>query len=60
MKDERESDKHPLTRILVLGATFFMVGLCSAAEMALAVFALGTAVYSLLWWHDIHENKKKK
>ncbi len=28
MKDKRESDKHTHSRIKVLGATFFMVGLC--------------------------------
>ncbi len=28
MKDKRESDKHTKSLIKVLGATFFMVGLC--------------------------------
>jgi hypothetical protein len=60
MKDKRESDKHSLLRILVLGATFFMVGLCPRAEMAIAVFAAGMAVYSLSWRHcGSHENNKK-
>lgn len=60
MKDERERDKHSLTRILVLGATFFMVGLCPVVDPALAIFTAGTAVYSFLWWYESYENHKEK
>ena len=59
MGDERESDSKSLTRILVLGATFFMVALCPNADAAFAVFASGIAVYSLLWGIWILEKKKK-
>lgn len=38
-----------LIRILVLCVTFFMVALCPSVDCALCVFALGTAIYLLLW-----------
>lgn len=59
MKDERESDSKPLTRIMVLGATFFMVALCPAVDMALAVFGSGIVIYLLLWRLYPYEKKKK-
>ena len=49
MRDERESDKKTLSRILVLCATFFMVALCPAVDMALVVFGSGIAIYLWLW-----------
>ena len=54
-----ERKNMPLLRILILSAMFFTVGLCSRGDMALAVFALGIAVYSFLWWRELYESKKK-
>lgn len=48
-----------LYRILVLGVTFFMVGLCPRVPMALAVFTLGVAIYLLLWLWDVIGRKKR-
>lgn len=59
MKDERESDNKSLTRIMVLGVTFFMIGLCPNVDMALTVFTSGIAIYSLLWRFYPYEKKKK-
>ncbi len=49
----------PIYRILVLGGTFFMVGLCPRVDMALAVFILGIAVYSFLWLWQLCSRKKR-
>ena len=49
----------PLYRILVLGATFFVVGLCPILDLALAVFGLGIAVYSFLWLWESRGRKKR-
>ena len=46
-------------RILVLGATFFMVGLCPRLDMALAVSILGIAVYLFLWLWELCSQKKR-
>lgn len=59
MLDKRESDNKSLTRIMVLGVTFFMVGLCPNVDMALTVFASGMTIYSLLWKFYPYEKKKK-
>jgi hypothetical protein len=47
-------------RILVLGATFFMVGLCPRLDMALAVSILGIAVFSFLWIWEVWPHEKKR
>jgi hypothetical protein len=49
----------PLYRILVLAGTFFMVALCPRLSMALAVFILGMAFYSLSWGITLYGKKKK-
>jgi hypothetical protein len=59
MGNERESDKKSLTRILVLGATFFVVALCPNVDAALAVFAAGIAVYSFSWGLQLYGKRKK-
>ena len=46
-------------RIMVLGVTFFMVGLCARLRMALAVFILGIAIYSFLWLWELCGRKKR-
>jgi hypothetical protein len=48
-----------ITRILVLGATFFAVGLCPVLDLALAVFGLGIAVYSFLWLWELRGWKNR-
>ena len=47
-----------LYRILVLGATFFIVGLCPVLDLAVAVFGAGIAVYLCLWGYESYAQKK--
>jgi predicted tellurium resistance membrane protein TerC len=59
--DDNGNDGASVTRIMILGVTFFMVSLCPNAAMTFAVFVSGMAVYSFLWWNEVfHENKKKQ
>jgi hypothetical protein len=44
-------------RILVLGATFFLVVLSPHFDMALAMLVFGLFAYAALWAYDIFKGK---
>lgn len=47
-------------RLLVLNVTYYLIALVPNLDLALVIFAGGTAVYASLWYWEIHSKRKQK